>query len=134
MKGKDLKQAKVYKVQLDVERPLTFDFNALCELQEFYADPFQAVAGLEAMNFKAMRALLYSTLVAGALIEDENAEFDLTINKVGVILGQLMQDEESFGKVFEKVAEAITDFFPEPEVEQETADTESKKDEVEEKN
>lgn len=132
MKGKDLKQAKVYKVELDKVRPLTFDFNALCELQEFYPDPFQAVAGLENMNFKAMRALLYSTLVAGALIEDENEELDLSLYEVGNILGQLMQDEESFGKVFEKVAESVTDFFPEPEVEQKAADTEGK--EVEEKN
>ncbi|MGG1916050.1 hypothetical protein ABFY54_29035 [Priestia megaterium] len=127
MKGKELKQAPVFQVELDKVRPLTFDFNALCELQEFYFDPFQAVAGLDAMNFKAMRAILYSSLVAGQMAEDETVLFDLSVNQVGQILGSLMTDQEAFAAIFEKLAEAVQAFFPEPEEDEDEVKGEDEK-------
>lgn len=113
-KGKELKQAKVYKVELDRERTLTFDFNALCELQDFYFDPFQAITGLQTMDVQAMRAILYAMLVAGQAVEDEEVEFDLTLKQVGRLLGSIMmQDNEAMGELMKVITEAIESFFPE---------------------
>jgi hypothetical protein len=112
-KGKGLKQTGIRRVELDVVRPIAFDFNALCELQNFYDDPFQALSGIDNMDLKAMRALLYCTLVAGQLQVDENAENDLTLAKVGTFMNIMMKDQEAFKEIFAQVGESVKDFFPE---------------------
>ena len=113
MKGKDLKQAKIIQVQLDKERPLTFDFNALCELQESFIDPFIAVAGISTGDVKCLRSLLHASLVAGQLATDESVEFDLTINQVGRLLGQVMAtDNEKYEEIFTVILEGVSLFFP----------------------
>ncbi|MDO7487046.1 hypothetical protein Q5O89_16885 [Peribacillus frigoritolerans] len=121
MKAKELKQAKVFQVELDKIRPLTFDFNTLSELQELgYEDPFEAIVGMESMNLKAIKSLFYASLMAGQLAENEDVDFDLSINKVGNLLGQKMQfDNEAFQVLSGILGQAVADFFPEPEVKDE---------------
>lgn len=130
MKAKALKQAKIFYIQFDtrqifeenqegeqyeyVVRPLTFDFNALGELQELgYDNPYVALEGLQNMRLKAIKALVYSGLVAGQLAMDEDTPLELSVHRVGQILGSLMTHEkETFNKIFEVIGEAIKDFFP----------------------
>ena len=109
--AKVLKETKVYDVTFDRVRPMTFDFNALLELQEFYPDPLQAMALLDKMNLKAMRAIIYSALKAGA--EARGEEFDLTLGQVGSYLTGMFANEEEFAKMFEIIGEASEVFFPE---------------------
>lgn len=129
VKAKDLKQAKVHKIQFDKTRPLTFDFNALCELQELgYENPYVAVAGFEQMNLKSLKDLMYASLVAGQLAEYEDVEFDLSNAKVGRILGQLINfNNAEFVKISEILGTAIADFFPEPVKKEESDEEDSEK-------
>lgn len=129
VKAKDLKQAKLHKVEFDKVRPLTFDFNALCELQELgYENPYYAIAGFERMHLKSLKDLVYAALVAGQLAEDEDVEFDLSINKVGRILGQLINFENpKFVKISETLGMAVVDFFPEPEVKEDGIEEDGEK-------
>lgn len=129
MKGKNLKQAKIHKVQFDKERPLTFDFNALCELQELgYENPYVAVAGFEQMNLKSLKDLMYASLLAGQLAEDEDVEFDLSVAKVGRVLGQLINfNNAEFVKISEILGKSVADFFPEPVKEEEKSEEEDSK-------
>lgn len=122
MKGKDFKQAKVYKVEFDKIRPLTFDFNTLAELQDLgYVDPYLAIAGLESYNLKAMKALFYAGLLSGQMAEDEDIDLDIKRAKVGQMLGHYMNfDNEHFQSLFKIMGEAIKDFFPEPEAKKES--------------
>jgi len=132
MKGKELKQAKLFQVKLDTVRPYTFDFNTLAELQEIgFEDPYSAISGLEMMHLKAIKALLFAGLVAGQMAEDESVEFELSHNKVGQVLGQLMsQDPEGFQEVFKVIGSSIAEFFPDPEkkTDEEVAEVETKND------
>lgn len=115
MKGKDLKDAKIEKINFGGKiRPITFDFNALCELQEEYIDPFVAIYGISTGDTKCLRALLYASLVAGQLATDESVEFDLTKAQVGRHLGQILaNDTEMYEKIFTIILEGVTLFFPE---------------------
>lgn len=114
MKGKDLKQAKIAKIKLDKIRPLTFDFNALCELQDDFIDPFVAVAGISTGDVKCLRSLLHASLIAGQLATDETVEFDLTVAQVGRLLGQVMAtDNKTYEEIFTVILEGVTLFFPE---------------------
>lgn len=123
MKGKDLKQAQVIKVELDKVRPLTFDFNALCELQDSFIDPFVAVAGMATGDMKCMRALLHASLVAGQASEDEDKEMELSINQVGKLLGNLLiNDQKTYEQIFEVILEGVSLFFPEQEKKEEDAE------------
>lgn len=127
MKGKDLKQAKVIMVKIDKERPLTFDFNALCELQDSFIDPFIAVGGLATGDVKCMRALLHASLVAGQMAKDESVEFDLTMAQVGRFLGQIMSsDKELYDEIFKAILEGVALFFPEKEEKEEGKEEDSK--------
>ncbi|WP_101844213.1 hypothetical protein [Halobacillus sp. Marseille-P3879] len=129
IKGKDFKQAKLVNIELDKERPLTFDFNALCELQDHYIDPFVAVNGMATGDVKCLRALLYASLLAGHLVEKENEEFDLTLNQVGRYLGQIMAaDKKYYEEIFEVIIDGITLFFPQLKQEDNSKE-ESKEDE-----
>ncbi|WP_371017380.1 hypothetical protein [Pseudalkalibacillus sp. JSM 102089] len=125
MKGKDLKQAKVLRIELDRERPMTFDFNAMCELQELgYHDPQWAFRELQMENLTAMKSVLYASLVAGQLTEDEDASLDLTVHKVGSILGKIMtSDKDHFTSIFSNLGEVIRDFFPSESEEQNKEET-----------
>lgn len=120
VKGKDLKDAQIHQLELDVERPFTFDFNTLAELQELgYPDPYFAVAGLNSMELKAIRALVYAGLVSGLAATDDKAQLDLSVNKVGQILGQLMNQQPAvWREVFTILGKAIGDFFPEKSTEE----------------
>lgn len=115
--GKDLKQAEVTLVSFGGKmRPLTFDFNALCELQEDFIDPFVAVAGLSTGDVKCMRSLLYASLVAGQMAKDETVEFDMTRGQVGRSLGLLLiNDNDRYEKIFKHILEGVKLFFPDPE-------------------
>jgi hypothetical protein len=114
MKGKDLKQAKIEKIEFGGKiRPLTFDFNALCELQEDYIDPFVAISGVASGDVKNLRSLLYASLVAGQLATDENEEFDMTKAQVGRHLGMVMSnDPKLYEKIFTVILEGVALFFP----------------------
>jgi len=137
LKGKDLKDAQVYQLELDKIRPYTFDFNTLAELQENgYPDPYIAIAGLNSMNLTAIKALVYAGLVSGLAVEDEKAELDITVNRVGQLLGQLMyQYPEAFQEIFSKLGNAIRDFFPDQSTDEvKSADDGAKEAEEAEKN
>lgn len=119
MKGKDLKQAKLIYVNIGdgVERPLTFDFNALCELQDQFIDPFVAVAGISAGDVTCLRALLHSCLVAGQLAVDESVEMDLTLAQVGRYLGMIMPQQELYEEIYGAILEGVALFFPDKQKE-----------------
>jgi hypothetical protein len=111
--AKALKQATLHMIDFDKKRPFTFDFNALAELQEFYDDPLQAMAQLDKMNLKAMRAIVFSGLVAGAMAQGK--EFELNPGQVGSFMTGLFSDEERFASLFEIIGEASKAFFPDTE-------------------
>jgi hypothetical protein len=113
MKGSEMKQAKIFKVKLDKDRPMTFDFNALCELQERYIDPFVAVAGLATGDVTVLRALVHASLVAGQMAVDESEEMDLTFGQVGRLLGNyLANDREAYEKMVVTLLEGVSLFLP----------------------
>jgi hypothetical protein len=122
--AKALKQATLHMIDFDTKRPFTFDFNALAELQEFYEDPLQAMAQLDKMNLKAMRAIVFSGLVAGSMAKGQ--EFELTPGQVGSYMTGLFADEERFGSLFEIIGEASKAFFPETENETDDVEEEGK--------
>lgn len=117
----DLKQAPINFIELDKERPLTFDFNALCILQdEGYSDPFVAVSGITNGDVQSVRALLYASLVAGQLAMNEDEPFELSLNKVGRLLGIAMQNEDLYGEILETILLGVGSFFPKKEDKEET--------------
>ena len=124
MNGKDLKEAKIEKINFGGKiRPLTFDFNALCELQEEYIDPFVAIYGISTGDTKCLRSLLYASLVAGQLATDESVEFDMTKAQVGRYLGQILaNDTEMYEKIFTAILEGVTLFFPEAKKDESTGE------------
>lgn len=88
------------KIQLDKERTMLFDLNALCELEEQYGTLDEALDGLKKMSFKAIRKLLHACLVH----EDES----LTEKEVGKLVNMdNMQDIAS------KITEAFNQSSPE---------------------
>lgn len=122
--AKALKQATLYMIDFDKKRPFTFDFNALAELQDFYDDPLQAIVGLDKMNLKAMRAIVFSGLVAGAMAKGD--ELELNPGQVGSYMTGLFADQERFAPIFEIIGEASKAFFP--DVEEKEEDGEGKND------
>ena len=112
---KDLKDAKIQTVQLDVERPITFDFNALAELQEIYDDPFEALARVEGMDLKAIRAIVYAALHAGALAVGQQEHEALTIGEVGRFMSLLMANRDELGRVLDVIMSEANKFFPDVE-------------------
>jgi hypothetical protein len=130
-KGKDMKQAEVFTINFDQERKFTFDFNALMELGEFYEDPYSALDLLEKMNPKALRAVIYSMLVAGAKVKDEDAELDLSVSEVGHLVGGLFRDKENMGDIMKKAMKGIGEFFRDPADEQKADEKKSTADALE---
>lgn len=120
VKGKDLKEAQIFQMELDKIRPYTFDFNTLAELQELgYPDPYLAIAGLNSMNLNAMKALVMAGLISGQAAEDDSVQVELTKNRIGQILGSLMvSDNKKFQDIFNKVGKSVSDFFPEQSTEE----------------
>lgn len=125
---KNLKQANIKTVEFEAltkaqveagkkakKYPVSFDFNAMCELQETYEDPFEAFEGLDNMNLKAIGALIHASLKAGA--EAQEKSFNLSRTDVGNTLMKIMMiDQAAFQTVLEAVTEAIAEFLPqEPE-------------------
>lgn len=133
MKGKEMKQAKLHYVAIEFnekgeairKRPLTFDFNALCELSDLFVDPIIAVTGIMSGDPKVIRSVLYASLVAGQLAVDENVEFDLSIAKVGNLIGPLVtQFHTEYEDIMTKILEGVTMFFPDKEEPAEAEKTE----------
>lgn len=126
MKGTDLKEARIEKINFGGKlRPLTFDFNALCELQEDFIDPFVAIFGISTGDVKSLRALLYASLVAGQLAEDESVEFDMTKAQVGRHLGLIMSnDMKLYEEIFTVILEGVTLFFPDTKKNEENEEKE----------
>lgn len=127
-KATDMKQAKVYTFELDKERKATFDFNALVALSEFYDDPYSAMDLLEHANPKVLRAMVYSMLVAGVKIKDEDAELDLTVNEVGHLVGKWFRNKDKLAEGMKVMSESVKAFFLEEQDAQATDEKKSKAD------
>lgn len=129
MNLKDLKQAQVKAINFDsdtTKRPIAFDFNSMIELQELgYNDPLEVIQGMETMNLKSIRELLYACLKSGHLTAG-TGEFDLTQSDIGTVVGYYMaRDNDGFQAIFDELASAITAFFPEPKTEEEAKEADS---------
>jgi hypothetical protein len=131
MKASDFKKAKVQFVTLDKKRPVSFDYNALCVVQESYPDPFQAIDAMQDMDFSAIRVLVHACLHAGAMAKEQECEF--TLAQVGNMLGHIMfKEKKTFDDLFKAVLDSVKDFLPEnsfvpvEEVEKEKKEVEAK--------
>jgi hypothetical protein len=127
-KATDMKQAKVYTFELDKERKATFDFNALVELSEFYDDPYSAMDLLEHANPKVLRAMVYSMLVAGEKIKDEDAELDLSLSQVGHMVGKWFRNKDKLADAMKDISESVQAFFLEEQDDEKTDEKKSKTD------
>jgi len=94
---------KPVPVQLDKERTLFYDFNALIELEEIYGTVTEAMSGLGDLRVKNIRDMIW----AGLLHEDEN----LTQKQVGKMLTMANLEEVAL-----KISESLGISLPEPEV------------------
>lgn len=102
LKGKDFKSNSV-KITLDIERELSFDLNAFCELEEVYnGDVFKAFDDMERGSMIALRALLYCGL--------KNDDETLTIKEVGSLIQ--LNDMHTLS---DAVAKALSNAMPKPE-------------------
>lgn len=134
MRANDFKDADVYKVVIEMphkegeevrERTLTFDFNALGVIQEFYDNPFEIIPGIYGGHINAIKIVGYACLVAGQLYEDERVQFDMTISQLGRALGVLMMKDHPKYKAFvDTLKKATTDFLPQSKEENEEEGTE----------
>lgn len=115
MIGKDMKDAKIYTITLDEERPFTFDFNTLGLIQEFgYFNPFEILNGVQTGYLNSIKIGIYSGLVSGLLSKDENAQLDISISELGRMLGYLMiHDRDSYQEILGTLVKAMSDFLPE---------------------
>lgn len=115
----DLKDAKIKTVTLDIERPITFDFNALAELQKIYDNPFEALASMEGMDLLAFRAVMWAALTAGEMAITEKDYTDLTVAKVGRLITPLLAQEGKMLDMVESIMVEAKQFFPDIEEKEE---------------
>lgn len=99
--AKDVK-TKPVSIQLDRERTLLYDFNALIELEDIYGSVTEAMSGLEKLKVRNIRDMIW----AGLLHEDEN----LTQKQVGKMLTMANLEEVAL-----KISESLGISLPEPE-------------------
>lgn len=101
MEGHDIKQVGV-TVNLDKERRLVFDLNALCELEEKYGSIDKGMKELQKGSLKAIRYMLY----LGLLNEDES----MTEKKVGKLITM-----QNIKEVMQAITTSVTNSTPKPE-------------------
>lgn len=91
-----------YPIELDKERHLRYDLNALAEVEDAFGSMGSAFAALRQGSMKAVRCLLW----AGLLHEDP----DLTLHDVGALVTM-----ENLGTVSDAIMPAINGGIPEKE-------------------
>lgn len=92
------------KVMLDRERVISFDFNALVEIEEKYGSIEEGFGTLENPKMKDIRYLLYLTLKS----DDEN----LTEEKTGKLI-----DLKNIDRVVDALSDSLGESLPEVEEE-----------------
>lgn len=108
----ELRAAQGRKIEFDGERKVVFNFNTLAILQEFYPNPYEALAGLETMDLGAIRAITYSAL------HSANAKCELSLEDVGLLLGHYSEEEpdengrNNYSKIIAAITAELVGFFP----------------------
>lgn len=96
--------AKFVEVTLDKPRRLRFGTNAICALEENLGRTFDIIMGPNAqMGMRELRAILWAGLLHD---KGENGK-PLSIEEIGDILDDMMDDKEALNAVGRQVGEAL---------------------------